>query len=104
MTGDARSPTAELAPPIPAPSGADLITNFMPLDRLSLERSVARFVEQFDRLREPGQDVPIVRPDLLPVAAAVVVLEVARRWRQRKLAPRVIRISKSRSSWLHGML
>ena len=53
-------------------------------------------------LGETIADPPGTLSRVLPVAAAVATFEVARRWRQRRLAPPALRSWKTRSSVLRG--
>jgi hypothetical protein len=68
---------------VPPPRGSDLITEFTPFDRAALEESLSRLLDRLEGLGKPlrAQARPL---SYLPIVAALVVLEVARRWHKRR--------------------
>lgn len=73
-----------------APRRSDLLSDFLPFDRRSLEDAFDQF---FDQLEDLGDGVPAPRdsthtiPDSLILAAAIGALELGRRyWRRRRVS------------------
>ena len=74
----------EVEEPVPSPRGSDLLTNFLPFDRASLENAIDRFLVEFENLgaeltgRAPATHLV---PALAVVTISALATEVARRKR-----------------------
>jgi hypothetical protein len=86
---------------VPAPLGADLISEF---DLLrgdgSLEDLLDELLGHFDGLSTPLREQVRDLAYVYPVVAAVVALEAARRWHRRRSGQGPIRLWKARSRTL----
>jgi hypothetical protein len=68
----------------PVPLGADLITEFLPFDRESLEASISQFLDELKETVTPSDDEAVSHvPLYLLCATAIAAMEVTRRWRAR---------------------
>jgi len=79
---------------MPLPRFSDLLTEFLPFDRSSLENAIDRFLDRFEGLgagltdlREPTNLVPAVAATALTALAAEVALRRLRARDQAKGAP-----------------
>jgi hypothetical protein len=73
---------------IPAPRGAGLIADVLPVDRAALEEAVNRLLDRFEDLAAPSEgQAPWLSPTLA-LGLAAAALEVARRRLRRKLGGR----------------
>jgi hypothetical protein len=68
---------------LPAPRGADLITDIAAFRQAPIEESLHRLFDRFRGADQPSERQAQSYPYLLPVALAVVAIEAARRWRRR---------------------
>jgi hypothetical protein len=68
--------------PAPAPRSSDLLTDFLPFDRASLEQAIDRFLDRFEVLGTEltdGSSPPGLLPAAAVVATAALATEVVRR-------------------------
>ncbi len=88
---------------LPAPRGADLITDIAGFRQAPIEECLTRLFDQFNGTDETASNQAQRYPYVLPIAAVVMALEVARRWRRRVTkAPRFSR--RPRNFVLNGIL
>jgi hypothetical protein len=95
----------DMADALPRPMGADLIGEFLPFQRTSLDRVVNRFFEQFDDVdvrafveHNPAHIVFLS----LTLTSTVVALDLARRrWRKQSVLTADVRVRDPRASRDH---
>ena len=79
--------TVELEEESPAPSPADLHTDFLPFDRATLEAAIDQFLDRFDgfgaELSELNQAIPLVPTIVAAGASALASHVMLRRWKSR---------------------
>jgi hypothetical protein len=95
----------DLADGLPRPMGADLIGEFLPFQRTSLDRAVNRFLQQFNDVdvRELVEQNPAhIVLFSLTVTSSVVALDLARRrWQRGALRTADVRVRDLRASRDH---
>jgi hypothetical protein len=99
LIGSARSDSFAL----PGPRGAGLITDLGTGRQAQLGESLDRLFDRLAALNKPLKHQARNHPSLLPIALAIVALEVARRWRRRS-AHRTRRPIRSRPSVMKSVL
>jgi hypothetical protein len=70
----------------PAPTRADLLTDFLPIDRATLETAIDHILENFDDLVVGLADLKILEGLVCPVVGGAILLlgaEAVLRWRKR---------------------
>jgi hypothetical protein len=65
------------------PGEADLITQFLPGDPRLIEAAVTNLLEKVEDLGQSVQETAQENPKILPIVAAALALELARRYRKR---------------------
>ncbi len=70
LSGDASAPE----PVAPSPTYADLLTNFLPIDRASLDSAIDHVLDNFDAFGSGFTDLKAIEGLALPIAAGVVII------------------------------
>jgi len=89
VSTDANGLSLDISAPeenVPAPTHADILTNFLPIDRASLETAIDHILENFDGLGAGLADLKVLEGLALPVATGTVVFlgtEAVLSWRKR---------------------
>jgi hypothetical protein len=85
------------------PSGAGLITRFLPFDRASLEESVTHFLDRLNDYGMSGEDQADEISNWYLLVTAAVAIEATRRYRRQRAASGTWDLEKRWGTALSGL-